>query len=77
MRLLVSEQSRLNRRKQRSHRLQMLNQLVVLRMRANPEPVDMICLSQSHGPVADTDTDRVDWLPLVDPLELETRMVGI
>ncbi len=55
----------------------MLKQLVILAMRADPELVDMIYLSQSQRPIADPDPDRVDWLPSADPFELETCVVRI
>jgi len=58
-------------------RLQTLKQLVILGVRADPEPVDMIGLSQSQRPVAETDPDGVDWLPLADPLELKAWVIRI
>lgn len=54
-----------------------LQQIVVLRVRPDPEPVDLFLGSQSQSPVADSDTNGVDRLVWADPLELEAGVMRV
>lgn len=47
-----------------------LQQGVVLRVGADPEPVDLLSAPQSQRPVTDADADGVDGLRRADPFEL-------
>ena len=51
--------------------------LVVLRVRADPEPDHLITDPPSHGTVMETDPHGVDPLFRIDLLEVEAGVIGI
>ena len=57
--------------------LQPFQQLVILGVWTDPEPIHMIAFAQTEGTIAEANPHRVNRLALADPLELQTVMVGL
>jgi hypothetical protein len=57
--------------------LQSFEKVVVVGMRSDPEPVDLVINSHSKRPVGNPHASGVHFLPLADAFELKTRMIGI
>ena len=53
--------------------LQLPDQMVVVRMRADPEPCNTVIVSLADGPVCDPDADGIDTLCRVNALEAQAR----
>ena len=51
--------------------------MVKVSVRANPEPDQLILLTETHRAVAETNADRVDGLRGVYALESEARMLRV
>jgi len=59
----------------RSTGLQLLDETVVLGMRANPVPDHDLSLLYTNCAPTEADSYRIDWKPFVNPLETQTRML--
>ena len=57
--------------------LEPLQQIIVLRVRADPEPVDFRPISKAESAAPDADTNCVYGLSLTDLLVLQAAMVGV
>lgn len=57
--------------------LQLVKKAVILRVRADPEPDDLLVLQEPEGSVSESHADRVDGVAIVNLLEVEARMPGV
>src|SRR5512138_1035971 len=58
-------------------RLEVLEEAIILGMRAEPEPGDLITLQEPEGAVSQSDASRVDRLAYVNSLELQAWMLDV
>jgi len=52
-------------------------QAVVVSVATDPEPNDLVALEQRERTVPEADPDGVHRVPIVDPLEVQARMLRI
>ena len=57
--------------------LQLLKNAVILSVRADPEPGDLLILEEPEGTVSEGHADRVNGVAIVNLLEVEARMPGV
>lgn len=58
-------------------KLQVFQEAVVRRVRADPEPGDLPIIQKSEGTVPEGHANRVDRIPIVNLLELEARVPAV
>ena len=58
-------------------RSEILNKLVECRVRADPEPDDVIARDDAKGPISEADANRVNRVAGVNALEAQARMSGV
>jgi hypothetical protein len=58
-------------------KLQVVEQSIILSMRADPEPDDLVTLQEPEGAVSQGHADRVNRFANVDLLKLQARMLGV
>ena len=56
---------------------ELLYEGLVLRVRPHPEPRDLILLKETFSAIVDVYSDRENRSGSVDPLEVQTRVVGV
>ena len=55
----------------------MTDETLVLVVRADPEPDDVIAVENTQRAIVDADANRIDWAGRMDRLETEARMIGV
>ena len=57
--------------------LQVLEKVVILSVRADPEPSDLVILEKPEGTESESHAHRVNGLPIVNLLEVKAWVAGV